>query len=266
MLKLPVSPFLYRPTSTLTHAGVTCSPVKSGHRVKIVIGNFSMETDNVRVDRGQVSAQLLNQLSRQDALSFTSDIYWVWQMVHTTETVRTRTYFVGNVTNNGDTLEKKTVNWFVDTRRWKKVLSTKHNGLVKSGSKTELRNVIQNGASVRVALQSFGCSRFRRGQDESDGSSEEHGGQKHRNCKGWFVIRADELELGSSGEVAAQSVMSVSTEAAEWKEFQIKDDPFWRFMVVTIQSRVDVSQWRVGAHIDDGHFSEKAKVNWFVNY
>ena len=226
--------------------------VDSGHRVKVIIGNYSIEADNVMTFRGRVIAQTLNEVTKEDAQHLKDDLAWVWKMVHTTGTVRTRSYLVGSATNAGDATEQKTISWFIDTRPWKMVLSQARNGRVKSGSKAELRNAVKNGASVRVAIKACGCNRFSRGG-------------AWRGCKGWFVIGANDVELGPSGDVAAQAVTSVGAEEAGSTDCKIKDDPYRRFMVISTKGGVDIARWRVGQHTSDGHVTEHAKVNWFVS-
>ena len=226
--------------------------VDAGHRVKVVIGNLSMEASNVQISTVHVRAQFLDRLTKESPKYFTNEAKYIWQMVHTTGKVLTRKFYVGSTTIDRTNEEMTTIRWFIDSRSWKKVLSTDSTGAITFGSKAELRKAILKGAAVRVAIQV--CT-LTRATPRS----------RYRRVCEWMYMNADNVELGPNEEVAAQLTRRVSTKQVNTQESDIKATPSWEFTIVTTKSIIHYAKMRVGEHINDGQVLAYSLVSWFVS-
>ena len=232
--------------------------VLAGHRVKVVIGKFSMEADNVKTTNGHIVAQLLNQVSKRNS------IFWVWQMVHTTGSVQTRNYDIGKNTVNSDTVEKKEIRWFVDSRPWTKVLTTHGTGVVESGSKSDLKAAIEKGAQVRVAVRR--CAHLGPWvRNRNSGYRSRHQSYRSNTKHCWFIMTADNLELGPNDDVAAQLIQRVTSEQVTGEEFRFRNGASWQFLTASTEANLDIVQFDAATTTMQGHFSEKAYITWFVS-
>lgn len=213
------------------------SAILNGHRVKVIRSRYSIEADNVQIKNGEVSAQLLGQVSKASIQKFQDNAYWHWQHVSTTGDVNTVRYNVGSKTNRGNDDSKVEVSWYIDTRPWTHVLSTSSSGTATFGSKSTLIDAIKAGSMLRFVIH--------------------FGGEK-------LVLQADNIALNNGGtELAAQTIRTISYTNENIRKFQ--SNPYWSFSIVTTQGDVKTSKWTVGDHENRGGDSKKAVIDWFVN-
>ncbi|KAL5012958.1 hypothetical protein ScPMuIL_011509 [Solemya velum] len=213
--------------------------VVKGHRVRVLMGAYSIEADGLTVRNGHVNAQLLASISRSGFESYADNVYWFWQVIATTGSVRTYRYRIGSNTNVGDSSGKTSIAWYIDTRYWKPVLSHTENGTVTHGSKLELVNAAQNGAMVRYALKFPGDQRV-------------------------HVLQADNIAINGD-DINAQSARSVSQSNVGTYEVALKSNPYWFFTLSSSTGTVAISRWTVGLHDSRGNSITNAAIDWFVN-
>ena len=217
------------------------SALMSGHRVRFQIPGwnyYTAEADNLSVRNGHVTAQALKHVSKSGLTGFQNDAYWYWLMVSTTGTVRATRYNVGEHKHRGDSTDKLTVKWFIDTRPWKQVLSNDRSGNVLSGSRSTLVQAVRAGADVRCV--------------------------QGNNVQG-YVYKAQNLAV-SGNHVAAQAVSHVSMKSApNPNEMMIQPNAYWWFTIVSTTGLREMSRWTVGAHVDRRHTADKVGQKWFVN-
>ena len=219
------------------------SALMSGHRVRFQFpawNYYTAEADNLSVRRGHVTAQALKHVSKNSLTRFQNDAYWYWLMVSTTGTVRATAYNVGEHKHRGDSTDKLTVKWFIDTRPWKKVLSNDQSGKVVDGCRDALVQAVRAGADVRCVQG-----------DEVQG----------------YAYKAQNLAVSPDGNhVAAQAVNHVSMKSAPNPlEVMIQPNAYWWFTIVSTTGLRKMSRWTVGAHVDRGHTADKVGQKWFVN-
>ena len=213
--------------------------VFDGHRVKVVYKRVSFEASELLIKNGHISATIINQLSKSDFDSFTSDVWWVWRIICTTGTVNIARYKVGSNTYvSGTTTEKETIAWFIDRREWKKVFSATETGSTSSGSKEVLKNAVENGAEVRYRILFSNVFSV--------------------------VQQADNLAI-SDPDVAAMHVRSVSVKADGAYEFKFQPNPFWFFTITSTKGIMEISRWTVGIHQDRNRSTKKFAMEWMVN-
>ncbi|XP_061188254.1 uncharacterized protein LOC133196360 [Saccostrea echinata] len=214
--------------------------VLSGRRVRIKIGDtYMVETDNLYVRNGHVSAQLLGHLSKDGAFSFQSDVYWYWQIASTTGNVETIRYNIGSSTSRGDSQGNQSMEWYIETRPWKKVLSTSSTGVVNDGSKSNLINAVQKGSQLRLVIQ------------EAE--------------KSYSIVEADNIAI-EGNEVAAQSIRYISDEDGTGGiPRQFKKPPFWKFTLTVTDGNRRAIFWKVGEHTSLPNALTKNSVDWIVS-
>ncbi|WAR14389.1 hypothetical protein MAR_004494 [Mya arenaria] len=222
------------------------SAAERGHRVKIMIGDTSVEPEQVSVRGGHVNAMIISKVLKANSniKEFESTGVWDWSMVTTTGTQTTLKLRVGEATETADSraTTATAVKWFIDTRPWRKVLAHNKAGTVTSGSKVALTDAVKLGARVRYIM------RF----DGSDSIT---------------VQEADNIAINGA-DVSATHVRSVSLEATpdSTAEFRFQNNPYWWFSIAATTGSVDMSRWTVGEHTDRGHSSQTAAIEWFVNF
>ncbi|XP_062572878.1 uncharacterized protein LOC134234851 [Saccostrea cucullata] len=213
--------------------------VLSGRRVRIKMGDtYLVNTDNLYVRNGHVSAQLLGHLSKGGAFSFQSDVYWYWQMASTTGHVETIRYNIGSSNSRGGSRGNQAMEWYVETRPWKKVLSTSSTGSVNDGSKSDLINALQKGSQLRLVIQ------------EAE--------------KSYSIVEADNIAI-EGNEVAAQSIRYINDEdGAGGIPRRFKEPPFWKFTLTVTDGNRRAVFWKVGEHTSLPSSVTKHSVDWIV--
>ncbi|XP_052820043.1 uncharacterized protein LOC128245863 [Mya arenaria] len=221
------------------------SAAERGHRVKLMIGDTSVEPEQVIVRGGHVNAMIISKVLKANSniKEFDSTGVWDWSMVTTTGTQTTLKLRVGEATETADSrvITATAVTWFIDTRPWRKVLAHDKFGTVTSGSKVALTDAVKLGARVRYIM------RF----DGSDSTT---------------LQEADYIAIYGA-DVGANHVRSVSIEKTPGStvELRFQKNPYWWFTIAATTGYVDMSRWTVGEHTNRGHNSQTAAIEWFVN-
>lgn len=213
--------------------------ILSGHRVRVVIGPYVIEADNLLIRDEHVSAQLLGHVSKKDVDAFHNDSYWFWQHVATTGEVETIRPLIGEADSRGSSGGRHSIKWFIDTRNWKRSFVYKVDNPTKP-SKAELLESIIDGSSVRIILK--------------------------ENENNIMAIRADNLGLNSNrSDVAAQSIRNVGHfyPAGSVREFD--SAPYWQFMSIMTTGNVLKTKWSVGNYEFRGDESVKVNMEWFTD-
>lgn len=128
------------------------SAVLDGHRVKLVMVDYSIEADNLVIRSNTISSQLLGHVSKDNAGHFSNESYWFWNHVTTFGEGETIRYFVGSIANDVSSNYTTGAKWFIDTRHWKHVLSTSEYGIATFGSKSDLVQYIRTGSKLRCVV------------------------------------------------------------------------------------------------------------------
>lgn len=216
------------------------SSALSGHRVKLVMGNYSVEADNLVIRRNKISAQLLAQSASSDFQTFGSNINWYWQHVATDGTVETVQYDVSDSTPLTMPTSRADVNWYIDTRTWNHVLSTSKRGIATTGSKSNLVTAIRQGSNLRIAIKY-----------SADNIS---------------VLQADNVEISPEGnDVGAQMVRLVSYSVHGTPNRVFENKPHRQFIIATTKGEVSYSNWEVGTHQASEVESQYTDIDWFTN-
>jgi hypothetical protein len=212
--------------------------ILKGHRVRVRMGNYTIEPDNVFLRDTHVNAQLLGHVSKASLTTFQDNAYWYWQQISTTGIVRTYRYNIGASTARGNSNGNSAISWVVDTRRWSHVLSHSSSGSVTHGSKADLVQAVRDGAMVRYVV-TFPTN--------------------------VHIMQADNLAISSSGNVGAQHIRHISQYLSGPDNTVLRAEPYWWFTVTSTEGTVDMMRYTVGEHTDRGHSQRTASVDWFIN-
>ncbi|WAR14560.1 hypothetical protein MAR_004665 [Mya arenaria] len=199
------------------------SAAESGHRVKLLIGDMSVEPDEVRIRGAHVNAIILSKVLKDSSniKEFDSEGVWDWSIVTTTGTQTTLRLRVGEaIETTGSRVTTTTaVTWFIDTRPWRKVLAHDEFGTVTSGSKAALTDAVMQGARIRYIM----------GIDEIGSIT---------------IHKADNIDI-SGADIGAMHVRSVSVEKTprSTAELRFKTNPYWCFTMAVTTGFVDMSRW-----------------------
>ncbi|VDI07857.1 Hypothetical predicted protein [Mytilus galloprovincialis] len=215
--------------------------ILSGHRVRIVVGPYSIEADNLLIKDGQVSAQLLGHVSKKDVDVFQEDVYWFWQHVATTGEVETIRPFVGDIKYKGMSGGRHSVKWFMDTRHWKRAISTFNSKTVTKKSKEDLIDSVRShGSSVRIIVK--------------------------ENDNHIMAIRADNLGFNSNNtEISAQSIRNVGHFYPAGSVREFPSSPYWEFTSISTLGICVKSKWLVGKDTDVGFEVKQVITEWFTS-
>ncbi|WAR14769.1 hypothetical protein MAR_004874, partial [Mya arenaria] len=220
------------------------SAVERGHRVKLLIGDLSVEPSEVLIRNSHLNAVIVNKVLRDSVniKEFESEGVWDWSIVATTGTKKALKLRIGEATETTDSRQttKTSVKWFIDTRPWQRVLSHDSSGAVTFGSKADLTDAIRQGARVRTLA--------------------------NLNAMVSVAHEEDNLEINGD-DVGAMHLRSVSlqTTPGTMSEYQFQVNPYWYFTIYTTTGLYDRSRWRVGEHTSIGHNSARDAIDWFVS-
>lgn len=212
--------------------------VLAGRKVRVKMGSYIVEPENLYIRNGHVSAQLLGHLSKNTIFDFQTDVYWYWQIVSTTGDVETVRYNIGSTQNRGNSADKQAISWFIETRPWSNVLSTSSTGSVTHGSKADLVTAVQAGFQLRLVV--------------------------HEAVDSFSIIEADNIAIENS-EVAAQSIRYISDEnGSSGIPRRFKTPPYWKFSLTSTDGNQRAVWWKVGEHTSLPATTEKYPVDWIV--
>ncbi|KAL5013136.1 hypothetical protein ScPMuIL_007406 [Solemya velum] len=215
--------------------------VAKGHRVKILMGNFSSEVDDLLVDTdGNITAVLTSDVRhrRTDPTEFPTKLNWLFRLISTNGRNKYHLFDVLNPDTHLAFFDNRGVSWFIDTRPWKHVFSVDENGATTYGSKADLVNAARNGADVRF---SWHYANF------------------------WSTIQKADTVIVNGTELAAEAIRSLFVTMDSQDGFTLPYHPAWTFSLTSTTGDVDISRWTIGKHESRGHFRLRANVHWFVN-
>ena len=156
----------------------------SGHRLRVYTGGVAASTRAVYIHGQTISACLEEMMEPISVADFDRSGTAVNMIVSSNGQIQTRSYTLDTDSILEESQEYQSIDWFVDTREWTKVLSLSGDGQILTGSITDLRQKVLVGASVRIVV------------DLSTGHS--------------VVVDADHLEVAPSGHVAADVIYHVN--------------------------------------------------------
>jgi hypothetical protein len=226
------------------------SAIQAGHRVRVVMENFAMEANFVRVKGGHVTAYLIDMLSAKggksfDEFDFRTDTHYEFKLVHTTGTVRTYGYLVRNTSIPIVPMESKlVVQWYADTRKWHKILETKSNGQATWGMKSNIKSAIQKAASIRVGL-----------------TFDVRGGEMYLNADNARVLTSTGA---TDDDSLAQTVRVLGDSPYNAVEHELSPVPFWVYLCMPTSSSVNLSGWKLGEHRRYFQSNKAALTKWFA--
>ncbi|XP_059162535.1 uncharacterized protein LOC131945916 [Physella acuta] len=223
--------------------------VKLGHRVRVYFDGYNLKANSVRVLKGLVIAQTIEEFARRgaypkfDAPFFDARAKAVYRLIHSTGVVKTYTYTIDDF--QPQTKESKTyaIDWLVDTRIWKKVLRTDAFGGNTFGIPLDLEEPVLAGASVRLNIE----------QDE---------------LAGQFFTEADNIRINIyTNEIYAQALKHVSDQKVQTvDEYILQSDLFRWSLMVSSGGVVAMNARKLSTrqHLYDA-VSPATNVTWFVN-
>lgn len=144
----------------------------------------------------------------------------------------------------GRTVSKFSVRWMVDTRSWKRVLSTNSLGAVTYGEIPQLINAVKQGAAIRFNLQ----------QDFT---------------AGFFFTNADNIRVDlENSAVYAQCLRHISDKRADISnEYDLQNKPFHWFLMISSEGIMAMSAWRVDSRTQlYDSVAPEANITWFASY
>ncbi|KAL8613767.1 hypothetical protein ACOMHN_029624 [Nucella lapillus] len=222
--------------------------VQSGHRVRVVMSNFAMEANFVRIKNGHMTAYLIDMLSNKggsgfDEFDFKTDTNYQFKLVHTTGTVRSYGYLVRNASIPVvPIMSKETIRWYVDTRKWHKILETKSNGVATWGMKGNLKSAIRKAARIRMGV-----------------SFDVRGGE--------MFVNADNARVSTTGteeDASAQAIRILGDQPYNRYEYELSSVAFWVYLCMPTSSAINLSGWKLGEHRRYFQSSKTALTKWFV--
>ena len=129
--------------------------IRKGHKVKAIFQGMSLEADTIFERDNYITAQFVSQVAR-----YRGRMTWVWQLVTTDGHVQTVTNTVGTrrhrIHNEG--LER--VEWYVDTRPWREVLTQQRDYTLTCGSFADYSSAVKAGQDIRLALHYKGYRQY----------------------------------------------------------------------------------------------------------
>ncbi|CAL1537786.1 unnamed protein product [Lymnaea stagnalis] len=223
--------------------------IKQGHRVRIYFDGFNLKANSVRVLKGLVVAQTIEEFGRRgnypnfDAPFFNTKARAVYRLIHSTGLVKTYMYNIDNFALADKKVDTFPIDWLVDTRQWKKVLRTDAFGGITYGTTRDLEDAVTLSASVRLNIE----------QDE---------------LAGQFFTEADNVRINFfTTEIYAQALKHVSDQKVQTvDEYILQNDPFRWCLMVSSSGVVAMNARRLSsrAHLYDA-VSPATNVTWFVN-
>lgn len=221
--------------------------ISLGHRVRVMVDDTVVEANSIRVTDGFVIAQTLEEMGRRrtgssDNFFFNTEAMWKWSTIHTTGTVRDVYISVNTMKTMRRDWRSTSVRWMVDTRSWKRMLSTNNHGQVTSGQVPDLIAAVTNGASIRFNLQ----------QDVA---------------AGFFFTNADNVRV-DNGVVFAQCLRHISDKRSiKANEYEIQLKPFYWFLMISSLGDMAMSAWHVEMReqLYDS-VAPEANITWFASF
>ena len=163
--------------------------VLSGHQLRVYTQGVASATKAVYIHGRTVSASLWDMLEPIGVSIFDQTGKAQRKIVSSDGLVQTRRYIFETDTILQDLQEHQSIDWFVDTREWIKVLSITRAGQILTGSVSDLRQKVLKGASVRIVVEF--------------------------NSGVYQIVEAEYLELSPDGHVAADVLYHTNIEFTE---------------------------------------------------
>ncbi|KAK6999073.1 disintegrin and metalloproteinase domain-containing protein 10 [Biomphalaria glabrata] len=229
------------------------SMIKLGHRVRVYFNGYNLKVNGIRVLKGMVIAQTIEEFGRRgnysayDATFFDARVKIIFRLIHSTGKVKTFAYYYDNFgpvnTRDNEQSEKFAIDWVVDTRPWKKVLRTDAFGTATFGYTTDLETANTMGCSVRLNIE----------QDEL-------GGQ--------FFTEADNVRYNiAEQQIFAQALKHVSDQRSPGvDEYTLQSNVFRWSLMVSSNGVVAMNARHLSSrnHLYDA-ISPATNVTWFIN-
>lgn len=222
--------------------------VRAGHRIRVVLSNFAMEAHFIRIRNGHVTAYLTDMMSNKggdsfDEFDFKTDTYYVFRLAHTTGTVRTYGFLVRNTSIPVvPVMSKQAIKWFMDTRKWHKILETKSTGVATWGLKGNVKSAIRKAADVRLGV-----------------IFDERSGEMYMNVDNARVATA-----GGDDDSTAQAIRVLGDRPYDAHEYELAAFPFWVYLCIPTTSSINLSGWQLGEHRRYFQSSRRAQTLWFA--
>ena len=129
--------------------------IRKGHKVKAIFQGVSVEADTIFVRNHYITAQFVSQVARDRG-----SIMWVWQLVSTTGQIQTVTNTVGTRDPRDYPATFEKIEWYVDTRPWREILTQRQNYEITCGSMSAYSFSIRSGQDIRLGLHYRGYSQY----------------------------------------------------------------------------------------------------------
>ena len=163
--------------------------VLSGHQLRVYTQGVASATKAVYIHGRTVYASLWDMMEPIGVSNFDQTGKAQRKIVSSDGLVQTRRYIFETDTILEDLQEHQSIDWFVDTREWIKVLSITRAGQILTGSVSDLRQKVVKGASVRIVVEF--------------------------NSGVYQIVEAEYLELSPDGHVAADVLYHTNIEFTE---------------------------------------------------
>ncbi|XP_060085088.1 uncharacterized protein LOC132564452, partial [Ylistrum balloti] len=209
--------------------------IRLGRRVRIVFDGYAMEADNIVIQDGLVTVQLLSQVvSKTQTQQNVGNVIIKFVRISTKGDMLTDMYYLGTSLRVESKESNMATSWFIDTRTWSLVLGTDSSGTAIHGSKLDLTEAVRSGSRLRCIVK------------QSPTES--------------LIITADNIQVNTDGNIAAQFFRLV--------KFDDNDNsfiPFWRILILTTNGEMKETRWTIGKHEHRGSHVDYVAIDWFVD-
>ncbi|XP_041376968.1 uncharacterized protein LOC121389415 [Gigantopelta aegis] len=226
------------------HGSVTvlARALLSGHRLRVYTGDVASSTKAVYIHGQTISACSDDRMEPIGVTGFDPSGTTQRQIVSSNGQIQTRRYTFDTDSVLEELDEQQNIDWFVDTREWIQVLSMTGDGQNLSGSVADLREKVLMGASVRIVVEF------------TDGM-----------CQ---IVDADQMEVSSSGHVAAEIIYHANTEFGENYNITFTAASSHHLWSAIITTEGDFKKYLYTYKRDSGHHesvsSSVDRYTWFV--
>ncbi|XP_033753113.1 uncharacterized protein LOC117336610 [Pecten maximus] len=209
--------------------------INQGRRVRIVFDSYAMNADNIAINNGIVTAQLLSQVvSSTETQQNVGNVISKLVRISTNGDIFTDLYHRGTSLKAGYDKSTTAAQWFVDTRQWRLVLGTGTSGSAIEGSKLDLAKAVRAGSRLRCIVKLSATERL--------------------------IVTADNIEVSTDGNVAAQVFRLM-----EFDDNDTNFIPFWRILILTTNGEMKETRWTIGEHQHRGDNVANHPMDWYVD-
>ncbi|XP_069105841.1 uncharacterized protein [Argopecten irradians] len=209
--------------------------IRHGRKVRIMFDGYVMDADNVVIDNDNITVQLLSQaVSETETKQKVGPVISKLVRISTSGRMYTDLYQRGTSQKMGGNKYTTSASWFVDTRKWRLVLTTDSSGSAIEGLKSDLLDAVRAGSRLRCIVKLSPTE--------------------------ILSVTVDNIQVNTDGNIAAQFFRLM--------QFDDNDPsfiPFWRILILTTNGEMKETRWTLGEHEHRGDSVSYVDIEWFVD-